>query len=624
VSVSDRQALDQQVINGAEVPAEALQDALVGDSPPQGDLRIRYGERLLDHALETRDPEWMERVADLMDAEPDIDQALTARMNDMLEEQPDAVYAFVRNHLTETQDKKWLRRLKLAALFSLRVAINDADAETIVKWLTLVAREPASYDVSDVLHYGILSAQERARKDPELARQLVLLAAKRDLAGLEALLNDQALLIALPNNVGKVLRDMEGDPLLLLQNRGAEIFLVGMARAARARSGTMFTPAVIAKLWELYTSGQPVGLLPPHFQAESILVRELIGHGAEFLKPDALESLLSLLFANKRDDLILEMFAAPDTNKHLLPLLVPAMERAQRSVNEALDLIGRLTGENRITPTQAASVLVNMLDGLEWSRETLPLMQQLARMLQQHSTLSLPPEILRKLLEQAAEFKDEFIARQVVKRLLSALDKIEDEAELAASLRQTAMTSAWSDNVRQSITSWWRGFARAQSLNRLGRLEKVMESRRTLEPERNIVLTLIALRRMLGGHSLQEFAANVQAAYTVLEGMSESFDPDAKHPTSFDPPTVREELNARDDQLAPEERQVLASNLKEVARLIAEMGDARTKSNIIRREDDVDRDLMSGEQPPHSAVDAMKWLAGYWGATREEEADDQA
>lgn len=622
--MSDRQALDQQVINGAEVPAEALQDALVGDSPPQGDLRIRYGERLLDHALETRDPEWMERVADLMDAEPDIDQALTARMNDMLEEQPDAVYAFVRNHLTETQDKKWLRRLKLAALFSLRVAINDADAETIVKWLTLVAREPASYDVSDVLHYGILSAQERARKDPELARQLVLLAAKRDLAGLEALLNDQALLIALPNNVGKVLRDMEGDPLLLLQNRGAEIFLVGMARAARARSGTMFTPAVIAKLWELYTSGQPVGLLPPHFQAESILVRELIGHGAEFLKPDALESLLSLLFANKRDDLILEMFAAPDTNKHLLPLLVPAMERAQRSVNEALDLIGRLTGENRITPTQAASVLVNMLDGLEWSRETLPLMQQLARMLQQHSTLSLPPEILRKLLEQAAEFKDEFIARQVVKRLLSALDKIEDEAELAASLRQTAMTSAWSDNVRQSITSWWRGFARAQSLNRLGRLEKVMESRRTLEPERNIVLTLIALRRMLGGHSLQEFAANVQAAYTVLEGMSESFDPDAKHPTSFDPPTVREELNARDDQLAPEERQVLASNLKEVARLIAEMGDARTKSNIIRREDDVDRDLMSGEQPPHSAVDAMKWLAGYWGATREEEADDQA
>lgn len=622
--MSDRQALDQQVINGAEVPAEALQDALAGDSPPQGDLRIRYGERLLDHALETRDPEWMERVADLMDAEPDIDQALTARMNDMLEEQPDAVYAFVRNHLTETQDKKWLRRLKLAALFSLRVAINDADAETIVKWLTLVAREPASYDVSDVLHYGILSAQERARKDPELARQLVLLAAKRDLAGLEALLNDQALLIALPNNVGKVLRDMEGDPLLLLQNRGAEIFLVGMARAARARSGTMFTPAVIAKLWELYTSGQPVGLLPPHFQAESILVRELIGHGAEFLKPDALESLLSLLFANKRDDLILEMFAAPDTNKHLLPLLVPAMERAQRSVNEALDLIGRLTGENRITPTQAASVLVNMLDGLEWSRETLPLMQQLARMLQQHSTLSLPPEILRKLLEQAAEFKDEFIARQVVKRLLSALDKIEDEAELAASLRQTAMTSAWSDNVRQSITSWWRGFARAQSLNRLGRLEKVMESRRTLEPERNIVLTLIALRRMLGGHSLQEFAANVQAAYTVLEGMSESFDPDAKHPTSFDPPTVREELNARDDQLAPEERQVLASNLKEVARLIAEMGDARTKSNIIRREDDVDRDLMSGEQPPHSAVDAMKWLAGYWGATREEEADDQA
>jgi hypothetical protein len=32
---------------------------------------------------------------------------------------------------------------------------------------------------------------------------------------------------------------------------------------------------------------------------------------------------------------------------------------------------------------------------------------------------------------------------------------------------------------------------------------------------------------------------------------------------------------------------------------------------------------MSGEQEPHSAVDAMKWLAGYWsGAQGKEESNE--
>lgn len=101
----------------------------------------------------------------------------------------------------------------------------------------------------------------------------------------------------------------------------------------------------------------------------------------------------------------------------------------------------------------------------------------------------------------------------------------------------------------------------------------------------------------------------------MLEALSESFDPNSKRQVTFDPLTVRDELDARDDQIPPEERQVLANNLKELAHLVAEMGDNRTKSSLIRRGDDLDRDLMSGEQTPHSAVDAMKWLAGYWGGS---------
>ncbi len=615
---SDHKTLDEQILAGEQVSAKPLRDALMSETPPTGELRIRYLKQLLSQALETRDPETMEYVADLMDTEPEVEEALGNELNEELSEQPDAVYAFVRAHLPTNQAPPWLSRLKIAALYSLRVAINDADTDTIVSWLTLVAREPIGYDLGDVLHYGILAAQARAHQDPELARQLVLLAAKRDPANLDVLLDDPQFVIALPDNVGLSLRDMNGDAMLLFQNRGSEIFLVVLARAAKAQAGAIFTPATIAKVWELYTTGQPVGLLPATYQPETI-VQELVDHGIEFLKPDALGSLLAAILSSHQHDFLFNMFAQPDAPTILLPMLVPAMERAQLNINEALDLITRLVGADSILPQQAADLLINLLDGQEWSSEALPLMQQLARMTQQYTGITFTPEILWHLLNAAGEVKDEFIARMAVRRLLNTLEAVEDEVELTEMLRQMAVQTIWSDNVRQIMLNWWRGFTRQQPLNRLTRLERALDGRKGLDAERDILQTLLALRRMLGQRSLQEFASDVKSAFSILESLSESFDPNGKRQVAFDPFTIRDELNARDDQITPQERQVLASHLKEIAHLIAEMGDNRTKSNIIRRGDDLDRDLMSGEQAPHSAVDAMKWLAGYWGTTPEEE-----
>ena len=36
------------------------------------------------------------------------------------------------------------------------------------------------------------------------------------------------------------------------------------------------------------------------------------------------------------------------------------------------------------------------------------------------------------------------------------------------------------------------------------------------------------------------------------------------------------------------------------------------------------RDLMKGEELPHSSVDAMKWLAGYWGGTQDDDNTDDS
>ena len=87
-----------------------------------------------------------------------------------------------------------------------------------------------------MVHYGILSAQERARSEPELAQALILLAVKRDQAALDTLLADDALLAAIPNALGAALRSGEGDPMYLLQTYGVDVFLVALARALESQA----------------------------------------------------------------------------------------------------------------------------------------------------------------------------------------------------------------------------------------------------------------------------------------------------------------------------------------------------------------------------------------------------
>lgn len=606
----ERDTLDMQVLAGKSVPAEALKAALTDTPPPDPNLLYLYAERLLLHALDTRDAEAAAIVARLMDADPTLDERLYRILSDTLHVQPDAVYAFIRVQMNDHSDARWLPRLKLAALFSLRIAINDGSAETITNWLTLVAREPANYDLGDVLHYGILAAQPRARTDGELGRHLMVLAAKRDAAALEALLADSELLAALPDNFGAVLRDMDGDALQLLQVRGTEMFLVVMARAAQAGSGTLFTPAVVSQIWELYLNNHQSASLPP-YRAETI-VQDWMQRGIQYLSREALEHLLSLMIAQKRDDLVLQLMHQAEGARTLLPFLATALESSHRAINDILDLVSRIIAAGDLTPPQAATTYTTLLNNLEWRKETLPLAQQLARMLQQHPNLTIPRDMLWHLLDLSTETRDDLIARVAVKRLFNELDALEDDNQLIDDMRRVCAQVGWSDAPRQLLTNWWRGFIRAQQLARLQRLERLLDGKRGLDEERGILQTLLALRRMLGQHSLPEFAEQVSAAYNVLEALAESFDLGGKRSVTFDPATVQAELEARSEEVSPQQRQILANNLKGLAQFIATMGDNRTKAVLMRRGDDLDRDLMSGEQPPHSAVDAMKWLAGYW------------
>jgi hypothetical protein len=598
------------------LPVETLKAAFQDETLTDDEQRRDYARQLLLHALHDRDTEAGNLVAHAMDQDPDLDEWLEALLNDTLHEQPDAVYAFVRTYLAAEFNPRWLLRLKLAAMYSLRVAISDTAPETIINWLTLIAREPQTYELNDVLHYGILAAQSRTHEDGELARQLVTLAAKRDPASLDALLQDQKFLDALPNNIGRVIRDYAGDPLILMQNKGVEIMLVGIARALHAGAGTMFTPPVMNRLWELYSSGQAAAPgLPAMYQPEAI-IQELIANGIHFLSNDALQTLAGLMLEGGRDDLLLTLFEQEDARTILLPLLFDLLDHSGRTISDQLALIARMVNAGYVPPQQAADHYGVMLEQVE-NEDDIPLLtQQLARTLQQYSTVNVTPEVLWNLLNLAAQTKDEMVARVVVKFLLMEAKNIENEAELIEHLRQMCAQILWSDAVRQSVTTWWRDYIREQPLARLGRLDKALDGKKGLEEERGILQTLSAIRRMLGQRDLPEFANDVRAAYAVLEALAESFDTPAKRALNFDSLVARTELDRYKDQISPQERQILANNLKELAQIIAAMGDNRTRANLMRRGDDLDRDLMSGEQSPHSAVDTMKWLSGYWGGSQ--------
>jgi hypothetical protein len=286
-------------------------------------------------------------------------------------------------------------------------------------------------------------------------------------------------------------------------------------------------------------------------------------------------------------------------------------------------LVAQMQANGNLTAQGALDVFVRLLTAWEWRRSALPIVQQVGRVLNQHPALTVPLDALWHMVEIAAETKDEALVRVATKRITAELETIEDEAALTDLLLRLVNETAWHTVTRQNIIAWWRSFARGATLARLQRIDKALDSKKSLEDLRAVVGTILAFRKMLGKRTLQQFAWDVGIAYGILQALTESFDPSTKRPNPFDQATMRAELDARADELTPHEQKIMANNLKELAALIGGLGDNRSKASLMRRGDDVDRLLMTGEQTPHSAVDALKWLSGYLSGTQEKDEEGE-
>ncbi len=621
LTTAERQALDARVLAGEPVAPDALKSALRGPAPSD-DLKRAYAAMLLRHAFETRDADAAALVAHLMDENPALDESLEPLLDERLNTAPDEVYAFVRARLSESTNERWLARLREAARSALGVAVTDGDAETTANWLKLVSREPAAYGLGELLHSSLLAAAERAHTDGDLGRLLLGLSVRRDPAAFETLLADDTLLDAMANNLGRVLRDHQGEIMTTLQNQGAEMFLIALTRAARAHHPAMFTPASVEQLWAYHANPQSVNVAP-HYSADK-LVTTLLTEGPAWLDDSALQSLLTLTLRDKRDDLFLKLAHSIAERDNFSVMLGSAFQKSTRSETEINALITQLMSAGDLPPQASIDLYVRVLNTLDWRKTALPLIQQYTRALNQHPTLTTPADALWRALDAATEAKDEGIARIVARRLTAELEVTEDENAFADALLHLYNVVQWNAAVRQYVVMWWRGFVRATPLARLQRLDKALDGKKALDELRTIIQTVIAFRKLLGKRNLQQFAWDVGVAYGILQALTESFEPSPRRQVSFDQHTVRAELDARADDLTPHETQILANNFKELAQLIANMGDNRSKASLMRRGDDVDRQLMIGDQQPHSAVDALKWLAGYLsGAQEKDEANEE-
>ncbi len=528
--------------------------------------------------------------------------------------------------------ERWLPRLHAAALRSLEIASTDSDNEILLEWLRLIVREPSAYQLNDILQNGISAVQNRAHSDGPLGFQLLQITARRVPEAVQRLLTDEALVNALADPLSTALEHYTPQAIQDLLAQSRILYLLTLTQAASAASAEMqsaegddtettavsplgervFTPEIIEQIWLLYTeeNNRSPASHPYH---PGRLLQTLLTDGLTWLSGESLTRLLALMLGLAVDDplraytpqLIRESSAKDETS------LATALQTSNVPQDSVLNIVGVAVNENALTPEQAVDTYFQMIDAQAWNRSALPLGEQVVRTLQHNPALDVAPEQTWKLLSFGTDTRSELITRVIARRTFSTIEKRENEKELVEQFTRLYDLTLWNSAVRQQVLNQWREFCRQQTTARLQQIEKQLEGRKSTEDGRVILQTVLALRRVFNKRSFEEFAEAVAMTYSILQGLSDAFDPAPKSSSALDPVTLRQELDVRRDELTPDERRVLAKNLKELNGLIGVMNEHRSRATLIRREEELERQLLSGEYTPQSAMDMLKWLSGY-------------
>lgn len=616
-AVISRYQLDQTVLAGETVASEALIAAL-GDTavPMPLDLHRAYLEHLLKQTFANRDNAHAEFIAQHLDAHPDLTASLSDFFDAALTKQPDAVYAFVRVKLGQSEgdpDPSWLRRLHEAAQLGIEIVLESGDPIAISNWLTLIAREPLRYGLTDILQTGLIAAQTYASESAPLAQTLIALAVRRQPSHIEVLLNDEQLIAALPPTVRSALLDHDSEAIERLVDESRSLFLLAITRAIPVTTPTI-TSAIVRALWQF--SDLQKNTLPAQFRPLQVL-QEVIDQ-QPCLTESGLASLLALLLVDPQAK---ERFmtAAQSLSQHeaFSSALSQAIQHNQIEVERILSLLSSLSSQGALSYQQVVDLYGTLLTERDWNSETLGMAEQMARVMAQHPDTNTPVSTLWRLLELSGTQKNEQMLKVSQRRLFQQISELATDAQIVESVQRLRKDGQWSSHSDAYLLRWWRAYARDLGSGQLQKLDKALDGKRTLEDLRAIIHTSLAMQRLIGKHSLSEFAALISSAHSLLQTLSDGFDTDRL----VDSETIREEMALRADQIEPQERPILSTNLRELAQLIHLIAENRSKPTLIRNEDAIERALIQGEQDPHSASDVLRWLSGYLDGSQKNHED---
>ncbi|MCY3717846.1 MAG: hypothetical protein OXG92_15455 [Chloroflexi bacterium] len=608
-AATERYRLDKHVAAGADVETAAVLAAVDSGAPPVGELRGFYFARLLQIALHKRDRAAGRRVAEEMAGDPQLEAQLLRQLDAMLDNQPDAVYVFIRNRLIDLGlEPGWITRLQTAARASLDVAIQAGDGGTLASWLELLTREPPSYELSGTLREGILQARARAYADGDLSLQLIMLAARRfpDIA--DDLCRDERLLAPLPEPRRQALQSPSAAHLATLADNDAGTLLLALRRGLGSSDAEepLVGLAAARRLWTFYAADERINL-PAEYQPGA-LIQVLMTQSSQLLTDDALDFLFARLLAG--DDLELTTKAAEHLagRELLFPRLTRTLERAAPPLEELIAIMAAVASIKSAPPQALADAYFSLLDQVRWDTQAQRMVEALARLLAKHPEATVPEHRLWRLYESCQATRQESGCRVAVGMLLREYGEKEDPAALVNGIARLCRQVDWSKNLQELVKAWWREYAQSLTLAQLQRLERELDAQRGIEPQKQILKTALAMRRWLQSRDASEFSAAIQTAFTVVERLADAFD---SPPAEIDTHTIHSEVDALSQALTNEQRHILATNLRNLAQRITQMAENRSKPSLMRSDDSIDRQLMHGQAQPQGAVDMMKWVAGY-------------
>ena len=613
--VAQRQTLDTQILDGQQISVSDLQEVLEGPAPPQDDLRNHYLRQMLTHALTEREPETVEVVLRYMADFPAIETLIREELNNTIETTPDDVYFFLRTSMSKQgMVEGRLPILQRASEMSLRLASEDADSEALLTWFNLVAREPEEYGLVEILNAHIRAAQLDAHQSGELGRDLLAFVARRTPDLLNEFLEDDELIAALGAPLGPAVRDFDAEATTEVFEIGREIALVVLHQATLAApedeaAAQLFDGNIIRYLWALIESDYQSNL-DERYHPQT-LVDVLIDAGSTWLPQSGLAILLDQIVVHQDHERLIQLSQQIEDTKFFVDQLALIFQNRATEAADVLEIVESLVEAKILQPQEQVNLLVQVAAIRDWDPSTRPLIEHTSRMLQQDRELTVSLDVLWPMLRLACDDnRMETVASTVTRRLLVYAEAIQDDTEMIQMIQRLHQRLEWSKYLRGYIVSWWRDYLQEQPLARLQQLERALDGKKELMQEYAVLQTTVAIRRMLGQGTLEEFAEAVNTSYKLLQTLSESFDPEHRQFIAFDEEAVNDALKANAGSLTPDLTRVLARNLRELAQLIVTMSDFRTKPAIMRREEDVERQLLEGEQAPHSAIDTMRWLTG--------------